>query len=116
MKTPDKIFLTSAATVALTTATLPYVTGYGTVLDQLVVLGALSLVAHFSSGPFAEHHHSVVWPVALALNLIAFLSIAIPLWAIFRKRAPRVASLATICWLLFYVSMLYFLFPATNGP
>jgi hypothetical protein len=60
LKTPDNVFLTSAATVALSTATLPYITGYGTVLFPLVVLGASSLDAHFSSGLFAEHNHSVI--------------------------------------------------------
>jgi hypothetical protein len=110
------MLLTAAAIVALTTATLPYVTGYGTNLFQIIVLGAWSIVAHFSSGLFADRHQIVVWPVALLLNLVVFLVIALPVWAVFRNRAPRVANVATICWLLFYVSMLYFLFPATSSP
>jgi len=116
MKIPDKVLPAAATTVALTTATLPSITGYGTNLFQLVVLGAWGIVAHFSSGPFADRHPSVVWPVALVLNLAVFLVIALPVWAVFRNRAPRVASTANIFWLLFYVSMLYFLFPATSGP
>jgi len=50
------------------------------------------------------------------LNLALFLVIAVPLWAVLRNRTPRIASIATICWLFFYVGLLYFLFPATDGP
>jgi branched-subunit amino acid ABC-type transport system permease component len=110
------MFLTAAAAIALTTLTLPYVRGYGTNLSEVIVLGAYSIVAHFSSGRFADSHQIVLWPVALVLNMVLFLVIAIPVWAVFRNRAPRIASTATLCWLLFYVSMLYFLFPATSGP
>ena len=116
MKTPDKMLLTAAAAVALTTGTLPYVTGYGTNLFQIIVFNAWGIVAHFSSGLFADRHHSAVWLVSLVLNLVVFLVIALPVWAVLRNRAPRVAFMATICWLLFYLSMLYFLFPATDGP
>jgi len=116
VKSPDKVLLIAAVSVALTTATFPYIGGYGTGLFQLIVLGAWGLVAHFSSGLSADRHQSVLWSVTLVLNMVAFLAIAIPIWAVFRNRAPRVSSLATFCWLLFYVSMLYFLFPATNGP
>ncbi len=116
MKKPDKMLLTAAAIVTLTTATLPYLGGYGTILYQVIVLGAWSIVAHFSSGLFADRHQSALWAVTFVLNMVVFLAIAIPMWAVFRNRAPRVASVATLCWLLFYVSMLYFLFPATSGP
>jgi hypothetical protein len=116
VKRPDKVLLTATAIVALTTATLPYITGYGTILFQIVALGAGDIVAHFSSQLFADHHQGVIWSVALLLNMVLFLAIAIPVWAVFRNRAPRVASTANICWLLVYVSMLYFLFPATSGP
>jgi hypothetical protein len=54
--------------------------------------------------------------VDLALNMVLFLAIAMPVWAVFRNRAPKVASAAIISWLLFYVSLLNFLFPATDGP
>jgi hypothetical protein len=116
MKTPGKVLLAAAATVSLTTATLPSITGYGTNLFKAVVLGAWSIVAHLSSGLFADRHNGVLWSVALILNMLLFLMIAIPLWAVFRNRAPRIASAATIGWLLFCLSMLYFLFPATDGP
>ena len=84
-----KVLLTSAVIIALTTATLPYITGYGTNLFQIIVLGAWGIVAHFSSGLFADRHHGLVWPVALPLNIVAFLAIAVPIWLVFRNRAPR---------------------------
>jgi len=39
VKKPDKVLLTSAVIIALTTATLPYITVYGTNLFQIIVLG-----------------------------------------------------------------------------
>ena len=116
VKTPDKVLAASCLTVALTTAIFPYITGWGTVLFQLVTLRAWGIVAHFSSGEFADLHHSVVWLVALLLNMVAFCIVAIPIWVICRGRAPKVASVATICWLSLYVAMLFFLFRATDGP
>ncbi len=116
VQAPDKVLVTSGAIVALTTATFSYVAGYGTILYQFIVLGAWSVVARLSSDQFADLHHGVLWPVALLLNMIAFCIIAVPVWAIFRRRAPKIASAATIGWLLFYVSMLVFLFRATDGP
>src|SRR5271156_4638636 len=102
VQTPDRVLVTSGAIVALTTATFPYIAGYGTILYQFIVLGAWSVIAHLSSDQFADLHHGVLWPVALLLNMIAFYIVAVPIWAIFRRRAPKIASTATICWLLLY--------------
>src|SRR6185437_6106416 len=116
MKRPDRIFMTSATAVALCTAAFPYVGGYGTILFQGVVLGAWSLTERFSSGQFADRHNGIVWVVTLLLNMIAFGLIAAPAWALFRNRAPKFASMFVICWTIFYVAMLFVLFPDTFGP
>ena len=116
MKRPDRIFITSATAVALSTAAFPYVPGYGTRLFQAVILGAWSLIARLSSGQFADHHTGIVWVVTFLLNMIGFSSLAAPTWAIFRNRAPNLASILVICWTIFYVAMLFVLFPATTGP
>ncbi len=116
LKTATRVFFTSGVAVALTTVSFPYVTGYGTSLFQLVVLGAWSLIAHLSSGLFADHHHGILYLVALLLNLVGFSFVAVPLWLCFRNRATRFGSFAIVGWTVFYVAMLFFLFPATDGP
>jgi hypothetical protein len=112
----DKVFFATGVLVAGSTAGLPYVTGYGTGLFQLVVLGAWSIIAHLSSGMFADQHHGVLWAVAFLLNIFCFAVVALPLWLLTRKRFPRWGSIFLICWTVFYVAMLFILFPATDGP
>ena len=69
--TETKAAVAAVALVA-STGVLPFVAGYGTVLFQLVVLNAWSLVAACTSAAFANHHHAVVWSVALVFNVGAF--------------------------------------------
>jgi hypothetical protein len=116
LKTAIRVFFTSGVAVALTTVSLPYVTGYGTTLSQLVVLGAWWLIAHLSSGRFADNHQGILYLVALLLNLVGFSFLAVSLWLCFRNRATRFGSFAIVGWTVFYVAMLFFLFPATDGP
>jgi hypothetical protein len=116
MKPPDKVFLASTAVIALSTATFPHIRGYGTMLYEGVVLSGWSILARASSGLYADQHHGILWPLILLVNLFAFLMVATPIWAILRNRAPRFAALGTICWMIFYVAMLFVLFPATDGP
>jgi glucan phosphoethanolaminetransferase (alkaline phosphatase superfamily) len=112
----DKAFLASSAVVAGSTVGLPYVTGYGTELFQLVALGAWSIIARLSSGKFADQHHGVLWMVAFLLNIVCFAVIAVPLWLLTRRRLPKFGAFLIICWMVFYVAMLFVLFPATDGP
>ena len=116
MKTADKVFLISSGAVALSTAGLPYVTGYGTRLFQLVLLGAWYLLAHLSSGMFADQHHAILYVVALFLNLVVFLVVAFPVWVLCRNRGPRSGSFVIASWVVLYLAMLFVLFPATDGP
>lgn len=60
------------AVVGLSTAALPYVSGYGTVLFQIVALNSWGIVARAASDTYANHHHGLVWTVALFLNLMIF--------------------------------------------
>jgi len=102
--------------VAVSTCGLPFVPGYGTILSQLVVLGAWAVVAAATSGVFADHYHEVVWPVALLLNLTAF---GTPL-LLLRYGLSRVSAgariAAVLIWTSFYLASLFVLFPATDGP
>ena len=116
MKRADRVFAMSTAIVALTTAVFPHVRGYGTVVFQVVVLGADSILAHFTSVLFADHHEAIVWAIALVLNVSTFLIVAAPLWALLRNRAPNAAPVTIISWSVVYVALLFVLFPATTGP
>jgi hypothetical protein len=102
--------------VAVSTCALPFVTGYGTALFQLVVLTAWGLVASATSGLFADHHHEVVWPVALLLNLTAY-GVPLLLLRFCVKRARSAVRVGTVvAWTAVYLASLFVLFPATDGP
>jgi hypothetical protein len=65
---------------------------------------------------FADQHHGVLWTVAFLLNIVCFALVAVPLWLLTRKRLPKWGTFLVICWTVFYVAMLFILFPATDGP
>jgi hypothetical protein len=116
MRVVDKAFLAACIVVAGSTAALPFVRGYGTGLFQLVVLGAWAIIAKLSSGTFADQHHGLLWVVAFFVNMLCFCLVAVPLWLVARKRLPKLAKIIIICWTVFYLAMLFILFPATDGP
>jgi uncharacterized membrane protein len=113
---PTKIFFTTVGAVGASTAALPSVTGYGTVLFQLVALGAWSIVAAVTSGAYADTHHPMVWAVALVLNLTLFVIPASGIWLASHKRWPVACAGAILAWCAFYLACLFWLFPATDGP
>jgi len=116
IKVPTGTLFVCLVAVALSTVALPYVTGYGMQLFEVVVLGAWGLVAAVTSGAYADQHHFVVWPVAAVLNVVLFSFLALPLYFIFRRRAPVFSSTVLLAWLIFYVCCLFVLFPGTDGP
>ena len=116
MKSADRAIITSGLVVAASTAGLDAVRGYGTVMFQLVVLGAWSIVARLSSGMFADRHGGIVLFVALLVNITVFSLIGVPIWLSSRNRFPKWGTLLIVCWTLFYVASLFILFPATDGP
>jgi hypothetical protein len=111
-----RIFLLCIFIAALSTVGMPYIEGYGTVLAQVVGLGAWALVAAASSGIFADQHHQFIWPIAASLNVILYSVVATPVYFLLRRRAPKVLLVFLLLWLTFYVACLYVLFPATDGP
>jgi hypothetical protein len=113
---PRHVLVGSISLVGVSTAVLPSVTGYGTGLFQIVVLGAWSIVAHLSSGRFADQHQGPVWFVALLLNVVLFLVPALVVYLPGRKRLPMLTMIVLVSWLGFYLASLFFLFPATDGP
>jgi hypothetical protein len=102
--------------VGLSTIGLPWIRGYGMVLSQMVVLAAWGIVAAASSGRYADLHHGPVWLTALFLNLVLFLIPAGIYFLITRHRWPRVSTVGIAILCVFYLSCLFFLFPATDGP
>ena len=111
-----KVIAGASALVAMSTCVFPFVTGYGTVLFQVVVLSAWSLVASATSGLFADHHHEFVWPVALLLNMVAYAAPLALLRLCLKRAGTPVRVGAVLVWTAFYVASLFVLFPATDGP
>jgi hypothetical protein len=113
---PRFTLLATTLLVALSTAVLPAITGYGTVLFQVVVFGAWVIVAKIASDTFADTHHTLVYSVALVPNVLLFLVPAVAVWLVLRKRNASLCSALIVCWCLFYLASLFVLFPATDGP
>jgi hypothetical protein len=113
---PVNVLAGAGCVVTASTLLLPRVTGYGTSLYQLVVLGAWSLLAHLTSETYADSHHPALWTIATAINLALFLIPEAGIWLASRKRLPTICSVATCLWCGFYLLLLFRLFPATDGP
>jgi hypothetical protein len=102
--------------VALSTFVLPYITGYGTQLFQVVVLGAWGILAAITSDAHADLHRTEVWTIALLLNALFFVIPATPIALVTRRRWPVRGAVAIAVWCVVYLSCLFILFPATDGP
>jgi hypothetical protein len=112
----NRILFICTLVVAASTLILPSVGGYGTVLYQIVVLGAWGILAAMTSGRYADFHHGRMFTIALVLNLLIFLVPAGLLWLFTRRRWSTQGAVAIAVWCAFYLSCLFFLFPATDGP
>jgi hypothetical protein len=113
---PDRTLLLTTGAVGASTALLPAVGGYGTILFQIVVLSAWGLVAGLITDSNADLNHGLVWLVALFLNVGLFLVPGCVVWLITRKRWPKAGSAMLVVWCLIYLAALFVLFPATDGP
>jgi hypothetical protein len=113
---PRHALLVGITLAALATVGMPFIAGYGTILAQVVGLNAWAIVASLSSEAYADQNHLFLWPIAAALNILLFLIVAAPAYFLLRRRAPRFFVAFVTVWLLFYVSCLFVLFPATDGP
>jgi hypothetical protein len=74
------------------------------------------VVAVLSSDAVADHNKLVVWLIAGILNALLFAIPATGLLLAARDRWPVSGTVLLAAWLLFYVSSLFMLFPATDGP
>jgi hypothetical protein len=114
--TPNRAFVASLGAVAASTLALPWIGGYGTILFQVVVLGAWSLLARMTSQIYADRHHAPLWVIALILNVLLYAIPAAAMWALTRTRWPRFSAYAVLVWAAFYLASPFVLFPATDGP
>ena len=113
---PDQALVATLGVVGLSSALLPAVGGYGTVLFQVVVLNAAAIAGRLTSDAFAVHNRELIWGIALLLNVVLFGIPAAVIWLVSRKWWPRL-SVALICgWCGLYLAGLFILFPATDGP
>jgi hypothetical protein len=113
------MLLVTTGAVGASTAILPIlptIGGNGTILFQVVVLGAWGIIASLTSGEYADLNHGPVWLVALLLNLLLFLVPALVIWLITRNHWPLTSTISLAVWCLFYLSALFVLFPATDWP
>ena len=76
---------------------------------------AAEWVASATSGQ-AHTHPAAVYAIATVLNLVAFWSVALPLWVLSRKRRPLFGMVAVMFFAAFYIGALFWLFPATDFP
>ena len=113
---PELALVGAACVIAASTFALPSVTGYGTVLYQFVVLSAWAILAHLTSGAYADSHHLIFWIIVGVINLLYFLAPVAVIWLSARKRWPVFVAVATCIWCGFYLLCLFRLFPATDGP
>src|SRR5262245_50768176 len=113
---PARTFVVGTALVALSTIILPWITGYGTVLFQVIVLGAWMILASLTSGTFADQHNGPLWSVALLLNVASFSLPGLAIFYVSRRRWPLIGAIGLCAWAAFYLLALFVLFPATDGP
>jgi hypothetical protein len=113
---PTRNLLASIGVVAASTAALPWVTGYGTDLYQIVVLGAVTTVAGLTSNAYVDRHHEALWAVALLLNVAYFAVPAMLVWALTRVQWHPASAYLLLSWCALYLASLFLFFPATDGP
>ena len=112
----DFIFAALSVLVALTTLALPFVTGYGTSLFQMIAFGGLALLAVVTSTTYADTHRVAGLAVSAVLNVCVFWLVAVPAWRLTRRRRPIIGMVALMFFAALHIALLFWLFPATDGP
>lgn len=81
-------------------------------LIQLLPILPLEFIAGTNSANAA--YDKLGWMLTLALNVLAFLTIAAPLYFFLRRRAASVLLVYLAAWLALYLLLLFVLFPVTH--
>jgi ABC-type amino acid transport substrate-binding protein len=103
---PAKTFGASCVLVIASTFALPFVTGYGTNLFQLVVGGAWSIVAAVASDAYADLAKALVWFPAGILNVLLFGVPAAAILLATRRSRASLRNFALLSWLVVYEASL----------
>lgn len=112
----DFIFAALSILIGLTTLVFPFVRGYGTQLFQIILFSGWLIVEKATSQLYADTHHVTVIALAAVLNVLVFWVVAIPVWALTRRRRQLVGMIGLMLFAALYVGSLFWLFPATDGP
>lgn len=114
--TPKNTLVMTTGAVAASTALLTQVSGYGTVLSQAVVLVGWQVVASFASSQVADQNHVAVWVVAVLINALLYFVPASVVSVLTGEKRARLGVGLLLLWCLFYLALLFVLFPASDGP
>ncbi len=115
MKNPaDGIFISSLVVVLICSFFIeqPNITS----LALVVILTAHSVLTVFLSEHFLQRNMWAVLLGSAAVNAMIFSAVVFPFWMILRKKKKTLCSLLMLTFLLVYIALLFFLFPATDGP
>jgi len=113
---PSTALLATAGIVGVSTAFFPAVSGYGTVLYQVVALSGWALLAALTSDIYADTHDVPLTLAAVVINVLVFLIPSAVIWLVSRRHWPRACVVILLAWCAFYLLSLFVLFPATDGP
>jgi hypothetical protein len=113
---PGSALLATAGAVGFSTAFFPVVSGYGTVLYQVVGLSGWAILAALTSDLYADTHDIPLTLAALIVNVLLFLIPGTVIWFLLRRHWPRACVAILLVWCAFYLASLFILFPATDGP
>jgi hypothetical protein len=112
---PTTILLIAISLVAVNSVFLPQVSGYGTILYQVVMLSSALLVNGFTNIPLSEVGKYWFILALVFVNLILFLIPTLTVWGIGKNRWPKFTSITVAVFSIVFILSLYVLFPATDG-
>ena len=85
-------------------------------LAMVVILGAHSLLTLFVTEQFLQKNMWVVMLGTAAINGVIFAGLVFPFWMILRRERATLCSVLIVTVLAVYLALMFFLFPATDGP
>jgi hypothetical protein len=112
---PTTFLLFAITLVAVNSIFLPQVSGYGTILYQIVIISSAMLVNGFTNAPLSEVGKHWFILALVFVNLTLFLIPTLIVWGIGKRRWPKFTSIAVATFSAVFILSLYVLFPATDG-
>jgi carbon starvation protein CstA len=115
----DIIFTGLSLLIAIATLSDPSRLGNTTTqLFLIIIVTAAHWVGSATSGLDydAVTDRGAVWAVGAALSVLVFWSVALPFWALSRRRKPLIGVVVLLFLAAFYIGALFWLFPATDFP